>query len=594
MDIDTNPQAPPSPPNEPDSAFATHPPDQQGQYNHSSPPDFGIDMTQRPPQESADQQDNNSSPPVFDIDATQAPLPTQHTPPSPQQGQRHSTSPPSRPDDTRTSSTTSGPKVQTSAELLAFIDYPSDTDEEDGGGVVRTTVGGAKRLVRRVGGSSGRLENAGDPYGLETPMPKQDRGSEKHPSTENDPAMGHGSNNDSPQIRTTKAAQPFKPPTVQKPVQTPKWKTMDDRPSEEGRHVNTTHSTGPITGILPSHKHPREVEKTTDAQCPPFKKVENHLTLPKRVKLAERTQAQLQAAQHWASNPLPSAPTPIISVDRQVAQPSNIQQGGKERPRQIVIPQPLYRSNERQKITKEPPTSKLAQSSRDMPYPRSRTSTQAQSREDQRSFHPTPVIQQKRSEFVQHYNYDQIDQTIERQQRIPQSSMYRRDQQQNFTEEAQDREMKHVSQERSRRVTLRTSSEEQAQEMGTEDVHGEDHTVVDTEPEGEPFDPMGPIMYFDTNVELVQKWETLQRGMVPALQEFARDALSLNFEAIFTVLHVFHKMNEASRSELEAGVTSIEVEVRKHEEAKKTITDFSNELRRVAGVLRGFGDGLPR
>jgi len=62
---------------------------------------------------------------------------------------------------------------------------------------------------------------------------------------------------------------------------------------------------------------------------------------------------------------------------------------------------------------------------------------------------------------------------------------------------------------------------------------------------------------------------------------------------IFTVNNIFHDLNVAAQGNLEEGVQAIEEQERQQEEARRTITDFSNEMKRVAEVLRGFGASMP-
>ncbi|CAD6566664.1 MAG: vesicle coat component [Tremellales sp. Tagirdzhanova-0007] len=105
----------------------------------------------------------------------------------------------------------------------------------------------------------------------------------------------------------------------------------------------------------------------------------------------------------------------------------------------------------------------------------------------------------------------------------------------------------------------------------------------------EPFDPTAPIARFDINTELIEKWDRIQAELVPFLQDFSKTMMANTYDIIFTVTHQFHTLNETVKASLESGVKTIEAEEAKQEEARRVITDFSNEMRRVALVLKKFG-----
>ncbi|ODN73470.1 hypothetical protein L202_07981 [Cryptococcus amylolentus CBS 6039] len=130
------------------------------------------------------------------------------------------------------------------------------------------------------------------------------------------------------------------------------------------------------------------------------------------------------------------------------------------------------------------------------------------------------------------------------------------------------------------------------------------------QPEQEPeeeFDPMAPVERFDAKGELESKWNDLQKDMVPFLQNFTNEALSntysslpamqthreadvtLSFDLILQAHYMYHQLNTRMQKELVEGVKAIDEEEMKQEAARKVITDFSNEMKRAAEVLKMFG-----
>ncbi|WVQ71442.1 hypothetical protein IAR50_000979 [Cryptococcus sp. DSM 104548] len=103
------------------------------------------------------------------------------------------------------------------------------------------------------------------------------------------------------------------------------------------------------------------------------------------------------------------------------------------------------------------------------------------------------------------------------------------------------------------------------------------------------FDPMAPVELFDSKGELESKWNEMQDEMVPFLQSFANEALSNTFDMILQAHLMYHQLNARVQKEFVEGVKAIENEEDKQEEARKVITDFSNEMKRAAEVLKRFG-----
>ncbi|WVN89021.1 uncharacterized protein L203_104237 [Cryptococcus depauperatus CBS 7841] len=107
--------------------------------------------------------------------------------------------------------------------------------------------------------------------------------------------------------------------------------------------------------------------------------------------------------------------------------------------------------------------------------------------------------------------------------------------------------------------------------------------------EGE-FDPTAPITMFNSKTELEAEWDQIQKEIVPFLQDFATEALSSTFDVILQLHYIFHQLETCAQRELRQGVQMIEEEEQKQEAARKVITDFSNEMKRAAEVLKRFGN----
>ncbi|WWC85315.1 uncharacterized protein L201_000177 [Kwoniella dendrophila CBS 6074] len=103
------------------------------------------------------------------------------------------------------------------------------------------------------------------------------------------------------------------------------------------------------------------------------------------------------------------------------------------------------------------------------------------------------------------------------------------------------------------------------------------------------FDPMAPIHVFDSEAELENEWDKIQKDLVDFLNNFAKDTLSQAFENILQVNHLFTELNRKAQKELLDGVADIENEEAGHENARKIITDFSEEMKRAADLLSKFG-----
>ncbi|WVQ78144.1 hypothetical protein IAT38_000225 [Cryptococcus sp. DSM 104549] len=113
----------------------------------------------------------------------------------------------------------------------------------------------------------------------------------------------------------------------------------------------------------------------------------------------------------------------------------------------------------------------------------------------------------------------------------------------------------------------------------------------DVDMDEKDFDPMAPVERFDSRKELEDKWDEIQKEMVPFLQNFAHDALATTYDTILQVHYIFHQLNVDAQKSLVQGAEAIEAEERKQEDARKVITDFSNEMKRAAEVLKKFGGG---
>lgn len=64
---------------------------------------------------------------------------------------------------------------------------------------------------------------------------------------------------------------------------------------------------------------------------------------------------------------------------------------------------------------------------------------------------------------------------------------------------------------------------------------------------------------------------------------------SLRYDIILHVHYIFHQLDLQAQQSLIEGVQAIEEEEHRQEEARKVMTDFSNEMKRAAEVLKRFG-----
>ncbi|OWZ71231.1 hypothetical protein AYX14_03331 [Cryptococcus neoformans] len=121
------------------------------------------------------------------------------------------------------------------------------------------------------------------------------------------------------------------------------------------------------------------------------------------------------------------------------------------------------------------------------------------------------------------------------------------------------------------------------------EVRQEKENHVQKNEEYTEFDPMAEIGRFDSKTELEDKWDEIQGEMVPFLQEFAEQALASTYDIILHVHYIFHQLDLQAQQSLIEGVQAIEEEEHRQEEARKVMTDFSNEMKRAAEVLKRFG-----
>ncbi|WWC61309.1 uncharacterized protein I303_103890 [Kwoniella dejecticola CBS 10117] len=124
--------------------------------------------------------------------------------------------------------------------------------------------------------------------------------------------------------------------------------------------------------------------------------------------------------------------------------------------------------------------------------------------------------------------------------------------------------------------------------MLTSNAHGEEERKA--EEEVDDFDPMAPIHIFDSKAQLENQWDKIQQDTLKFLQKYAQDTLTKAYEHIFQVNYLFTSMHKEAQENLIAGVEAIEREEIGHENARKIITDFSDEMRRAADVLARFGN----
>ncbi|WWC69628.1 uncharacterized protein I206_103571 [Kwoniella pini CBS 10737] len=116
----------------------------------------------------------------------------------------------------------------------------------------------------------------------------------------------------------------------------------------------------------------------------------------------------------------------------------------------------------------------------------------------------------------------------------------------------------------------------------------EDERKQEEEEEMDDFDPMAPIDIFNSKAVLENEWDQIQKDMAQFLHKYAKDTLNNAYEHIFQVNYIFTSMNKEAQEALITGVEMIEKEEDGHENARKIITDFSNEMQRASDVLSRF------
>ncbi|KAK8869960.1 hypothetical protein IAR55_000530 [Kwoniella newhampshirensis] len=109
----------------------------------------------------------------------------------------------------------------------------------------------------------------------------------------------------------------------------------------------------------------------------------------------------------------------------------------------------------------------------------------------------------------------------------------------------------------------------------------------------EEFDPMAPVDRYNSKNLLEEEWDNLQKKHMAFLEEFTKDTIASTYDIIFNTQYIFHQLVVEGSQNLVRGVYMIEEEERKHEEARRIITDFSNEMKRAAEVLKKFGAANP-
>ncbi|WWD15765.1 hypothetical protein CI109_100187 [Kwoniella shandongensis] len=118
---------------------------------------------------------------------------------------------------------------------------------------------------------------------------------------------------------------------------------------------------------------------------------------------------------------------------------------------------------------------------------------------------------------------------------------------------------------------------------------GMDYEMEDEQVEEEEFDPMATVVKYDSKTILEDEWDALQKQNMAFLEEFAKDTIANAYDIIFNTQYIYHQLVVEASQSLVTGVSLIEEEERKHEDARRIITDFSNEMKRAAEVLKKFG-----
>nr|XP_031858833.1 uncharacterized protein CI109_005787 [Kwoniella shandongensis]KAA5525905.1 hypothetical protein CI109_005787 [Kwoniella shandongensis] len=97
------------------------------------------------------------------------------------------------------------------------------------------------------------------------------------------------------------------------------------------------------------------------------------------------------------------------------------------------------------------------------------------------------------------------------------------------------------------------------------------------------------VVKYDSKTILEDEWDALQKQNMAFLEEFAKDTIANAYDIIFNTQYIYHQLVVEASQSLVTGVSLIEEEERKHEDARRIITDFSNEMKRAAEVLKKFG-----